>query len=268
MKNSYCFLRVLVAVGLLAFASALSAENWESTLTPFTGGSFPQPRAVHAQYAFGWSGLTAASVDVHFGKALEGRLKLEGKGGTVGLARAIWRYDLDHTAIADAQSLRPIAVTESEKTRSKEKKTEVNFSPGLVVSTRQETKSGVTKTRERRFEFPNAHSLESALLFLRSRPMSAGDVYRVVVYPATSAYLCTLTVQRREKIIVPAGAYEAIKLDVDLSKISEKRELVPHQKFSNASVWLSDDSDRLVLRIETQIFIGQVFAELRAASYK
>ncbi|MEP6821082.1 MAG: DUF3108 domain-containing protein [Chthoniobacterales bacterium] len=258
----------LVAAGLFCLAGAAHGEKWEATLTPFTPGSFPQPRAVHAQYAFGWSGLTAATVDVHFGKASDDRYKLEGKGGTVGLARATWRYDLNHTALADAQTLRPISVTESEKTRSKEKNTEVAFSPELVVSLRQERKSGVMKTRERRFEFPNALSLESALLFLRSQPMPAGTAYRVVVYPATSSYLCTLTVKGREKITVPAGTYDAIKLDVQLSKIGEKRELIPHKKFSSATVWLSDDSDRLVLRVEAQVFVGTVFAELRSAEYE
>lgn len=258
----------LLAAGLLSLAGAVHGEKWETTLTPFTPGSFPQPRAVHAQYAFGWSGLTAATVDVHFGKANSDHFKLEGKGGTVGLARAIWRYDVKHSALADAQSLRPISVRESEKTRSKEKNTEVAFSPELVVSLRKERKSGVTATRERRFEFPNALSLESALLFLRSQPMPVGAVYRVVVYPATSSYLCTLTVKGREKITVPAGSYDAIKLDVQLSKIGEKRELIPHKKFSSATVWLSDDSDRLALRIEAQVFVGTVFAELRSADYE
>ncbi len=260
--------RSLIAAGLLFLAGAVHGEKWEATLTPFTPGSFPPPRAVHAQYAFGWSGLTAATVDVHFGKTSDDRYKLEGKGGTVGLARAIWRYDVEHTAAADAQTLRPIAVKESEKTRSKEKNTEVTFSPELVVSLRQERKSGATTTRERRFAFPNALSFESALLLLRSQSMPVGAAYRVVVYPATSAYLSTLTVKGREKITVPAGTYDAIKLDVRLSKIGEQRELIPHQKFSSATVWLSDDSDRLALRIEAQVFVGTVFAELRSAEYE
>ncbi len=268
LNNPLIFLRLLLAIGLVFLASAVQGAKWEETLTPLTPGSFPLPRALHAQYAFGWSGLTAATVDVHFHKTNDNRFQLEGKGGTVGAARAIWRYDIFHSALASAQTLRPISVTEIEKTRSKEKNTEVTFAPAQVLSRRTEQKSGESQTKERRFGFPDALSLESALLFLRSQPMPSGAVYRVVVYPATSAYLCTLTVRGREKITVPLGTYDAIKLDVQLSKIDEKRDLTPHKKFSSASVWLSDDSDRLALRIEAQVFIGTVFAELRSADYE
>lgn len=268
LTNPLPSLRLLAAAGLLALAGVAHGAKWEATLTPFEPGTFPQPRAVHAQYAFGWSGLTAATVDVAFGEASDARFKLEGKGGTIGLARAIWRYDVSHISLASARNLRPISVAETEKTRSKEKTTEVAFSPELVVSRRTERKAGETKVKERRFEFRNALSLESALLFLRSQPMPDGAAYRVVVYPATSAYLCTLTVKGREKITVPTGTYPAIKLDVQLSKIGEKRALIPHKKFNSASVWLSDDADRLVLRVEAQVFVGTVFAELRSVEFQ
>ncbi len=54
---------------------------------------------------------------------------------------------------------------------------------------------------------------------------------------------------------------------MQLSKIDEQRELQPHKKFRGATVWLSDDADRLVLRIETQVFIGKVFAELQSMQF-
>ena len=109
--------------------------------------------------------------------------------------------------------------------------------------------------------------MHSALLYLRSQPLREGEVYRVVVYPATSAYLATLTVVAREPITIAAGTYPAIKLDVQLNKIGRKYELEPHKKFRHASVWISDDADRLLLRIEASIFIGKVFAELQSVRF-
>ena len=90
---------------------------------------------------------------------------------------------------------------------------------------------------------------------------------RIVVYPATSAYLCTITPAGRDRIEVPTGKYEAIKLDLQLSKIGRQRELLPHKKFRRATVWLSDDANRLVLRIEAKIFAGTVFAELQSVQF-
>ena len=38
--------------------------------------------------------------------------------------------------------------------------------------------------------------------------------------------------------------------------------LEPHKKFQNGTIWLSDDADRIPLRIEVNIFVGYIFAEL------
>ena len=93
------------------------------------------------------------------------------------------------------------------------------------------------------------------------------SVQRIVVYPATSAYLATLTVLGRERLTVPAGSYNAIKLDLQLSKIGKEHKLEPHRKFRRATAWISDDPDRLMLRIEAQIFVGAVFAELQSIEF-
>jgi hypothetical protein len=43
--------------------------------------------------------------------------------------------------------------------------------------------------------------------------------------------------------------------------------LEPHRKFRRATVWISDDANRIPLRIEAQIFVGTVFAELQAMRF-
>jgi hypothetical protein len=88
-----------------------------------------------------------------------------------------------------------------------------------------------------------------------------------VVYPATSAYLATVTVLGHERFTGPSGTYNAIKLDLQLNKIGKNRELEPHRKFRRATVWISDDPDRLLLRIQAQIFVGSVFADLQSVEF-
>jgi hypothetical protein len=53
-----------------------------------------------------------------------------------------------------------------------------------------------------------------------------------------------------------------------LSRVGKNLELQPHRKFRRASIWVSDDSDRLLLRAEAQIFVGSVFAELRSVRFE
>lgn len=261
-------LALLALVAVMTVPRVAVAADWETTVSPFARGSFPEPRPLRAQYRFGWSGLTAASGEVRFGKAADGTLQLEAVGGTTGLARTLWSYDVKHTAKSDPQTLRPITVREVEKIRSKKVQTDLTFTGQGVTSVREEKRDGKTKSKTRRFDFPSLWSLNSALLYLRTQPLQDGAVQRIVVYPATSAYLATVTVVGRDRITVATGTYDAIKVDVQLKKIGKKRALQPHKKFRGATVWLSDDSDRLVLRIEAQVFVGSVFAELESVQFE
>ena len=105
------------------------------------------------------------------------------------------------------------------------------------------------------------------MLYLRSQPLTDGSVHRVVVYATTNAYLATVTVVGRDEISVRAGSYKAIKLDLRLSRVGKHLELEPHRKFRRATIWVSDDRDRILLRIEAQIFVGTVFAELQSVRF-
>jgi len=71
----------------------------------------------------------------------------------------------------------------------------------------------------------------------------------------------------RERVSVYAGSYNAIKLDIQLKHIGKNMELEPHRKFRRATVWVSDDENRIPLRIEAQIFVGTVFGELYAVQF-
>jgi hypothetical protein len=154
-----------------------------------------------------------------------------------------------------------------ENVRNKKTATSLAFDSNGVTSRETETPGKGAGPKIRRFDSPNLFDLYSALLYLRSQPLQDRSIQRIIVYPATSAYLATVTVLGRERLTGPSGTYNAIKLDLQLSKIGKNRELEPHRKFRRATVWLSDDPDRLLLRIQAQIFVGTVFAELQSVEF-
>jgi Protein of unknown function (DUF3108) len=261
------FGRLGIAAFLLLVGSPGLAANWQSTISRDPAGNFPEPRPLQATYNFGWAGLTAATAEARFSKLSENRFQLEGTGRTIGFARALWRYDVNYRAVADADTLRPIEVQQTETVRSKRMVTHLSFSAAGVTRARAEGKGpGTTKTRD--FNLPNLFDLHSALLYLRSQPLRDRSVHRVVVYPASSAYLATATVVGREKISVRAGSYNAIKVDLQLNRLGKNLELEPHRKFRRATIWISDDADRIILRIEAQVFVGTVFAELQSIRFE
>ena len=246
------------------FAATAGAASWENSVTSAAPPAFPNPRPMQARYAFGWSGFPGATADVRLSKAGADRLQLDVSARTIGLVRALWKFDATHASIVEASSLRPVTVRQLENDRSERRLTELSFSSDGVVSKVTQTPGQGTKVR--RFDFPRLFDLQSALLYLRSQPMQERNVHRIVVYAATSPYLATVTVLGRERITVPAGKFNAIKFDLQLNRIKDGQ-LQPHRKFRRANAWLSDDADRLLLKIEAQVFVGSVFAELQSVEF-
>src|SRR5437867_12878887 len=259
------FLQAIFA--FLAFCSSSLAENWEATLSKDPAGNFPELRPLRASYRFGWSGLTAATGDGHFSKPTGDKFQFDGTGRTIGFVRALWKLDVNHRAVANAETLHPIETQQTESYRSKKIVTNLTFTAAEVTRTRTDGEGVAAKTTTRQFSLPNLFDLHSAALYLRSQPLKDRSVYRIVVYPATNAYLATLSVVGREKVSVRAGTYNAIKLDLKLKRIGKHLELEPHKKFRRASIWVSDDAERLLLRIEAQIFVGTVFADLQSVHF-
>ena len=260
-------LRAWAICALMAGIASASASDWEKSVTAGAPGPFPTPRSLVATYHFGWAGFTAATAEAHFRRMPSNRFELDGTGHTSGLVRALWRMDVTHHAIANADTLRPIELEQTENVRSKKIVTKLTFNAAGVTRTRVETKHDVTKSGTKQFNFPNLFDLHTALLYVRSQTLRQGSVQRIVVFPAASPYLATITVTGREKISVAAGTFNAIKLDLQLKKVGKNGELEAHHKFRRGTVWVSDDADRLVLRIGVQIFVGTVFAELQSVQF-
>ena len=263
MKDRHPFL--LLPIFLIGLCTATSgAPAWESTLTKDPPGNFPELRPIRTNYHFGWSGFTAGTGEIHFSKTTDKRFQLEAAGRTVGLARALWRLDAIYRGLVNPESLRPIESKQIENYRKKKLVTDLSFTDSGVTRMRTENE-GPKSSKD--FDFPNLFDLHSGLLYLRSQPLNDRSTYRIVVYPATSAYLTTIKVLGHERVSVRAGTYNAIKIDLDLKRLGKKLELEPHRKFRRATIWISDDENRIPLRIEAQIFVGTVFAELQTVRF-
>jgi hypothetical protein len=252
---------------LLAFCTGSLAANWQSTVSKEPAGNFPELQPSRASYRFGWSGLTAATGEIHFTKPANNRLQLDGTARTIGLVRALWKMDVNHRAVANAETLNAIEAQQTENYRSKRIVTDLTFTNSGVTLARTEGQGSTAETKTKQFVFPDLFDLHSAALYLRSQPLKQGSVYRLAVYPASNAYLATVTVLGREKVSVHAGSYNAIKLDLHLKRIGKNLELEPHRKFRRATIWVSDDAERIILRIEAQVFVGTVFAELQSVRF-
>lgn len=251
---------------VLTLSAAAAFGDWQNQLTPTVPGGFPLPRPVQTTYRGGWTAFSAADLNANFFRKAD-LMQLEVKGGTFGFVRTLWRLDVTHTARARAATLLPIDLNQTEFYSGKTTRTVLTFTPTGVTKFRESKPDDQTPPRRKRSDYPNLFDLHSAFLFVRSQPLRNGDVLNIVVYPATAPYLATLRVLGRENVQVKAGRYPAIKLELKLQRINSKLTLEPHAKFKRAVAWLSDDSDRMLLKVQADIFVGNIWAELTSAKF-
>ena len=252
------------AILLTLIISARAAE-WQSTLTPRRAGAFPPPRAAEFRYEFGWAGISAGQAEVSVQRKPT-TSELHVKGATIGLARTLWRLDAEAKSVVDLGTLLTTRVVQTEQYSDETRKTTIVFSSEGASRTRTRVPANADSGKTKRFKFAPVRDLYGSLLFVRSQPLKAGNILRFVVYPNDSAYLAEVTVLGRETLKLKGSEWPAIKLSLRLQSLGKDLTVAPFRKFRGANAWLSDDADRLLLKVETDVMIGSVWMELRDRS--
>ncbi len=256
-----------LAALVAAAAVPAFAADWREEMTPLKPGAFPLPRSQTGVYRFGWGAMSAAEAEIDFSRQKKNQLQLKLTAKTIGAVRALWQLDVQHTARCSAATLLPISLQQTERYRKETEKTKAEFTAEQVVRLGSVEPPGAMPPKPKRFKFPHLADLQTALLLVRSQALQEGDRYSLVVYPARTAYLARVEVIGRETLKVGGKNYDAVKLQVSLQHITKKLELEPYAKFKNAFAWLSDDKDRLLLKIQSEVFVGSVWMELQSVKF-
>ena len=274
-RNGSCFVTIkmgrtlnliFVIVLLVAEHTVCAAESpaWIGSLTSDKGpGNFTAPPAMRLAYRFGWSGVQAATAEIHFFSPTRNTFEVDASGATSGFPRTLFRLDIYHQATENKNTLRPIHFFQEEKYRQETVKTNVDFEPDKVTGLREKIPSD-RPSKPNVFKFSPVFDMTAALLWVRSQPLADGDSESIVVWASNAPYLATVKVIGRDTIKIDGQKQNAIKLDLNLKRIDKKMQLKDHKLFKGGRGWLSDDDKRIPLRIEADIFVGYVFAELQS----
>jgi hypothetical protein len=207
-RRTIVWLVAILLVPLMHVVCADESPDWAKAITSGKGpGDFIDPPPMRLTYRFGWSGIQAATCDVHLYSPARDRFEVEATGATSGLARMLFRLDVYHRA-----------------TESKDTLTPIHF-------------------------------------------YQEGETESLVVWASNAPYLATVKVVGRETVKFNGENKKAIKLDLKLKGIDKKLRLKDHSLFKAGRGWLSDDDKRIPLRIEADIFIGYVFAQLESMNF-
>ena len=102
---------------------------------------------------------------------------------------------------------------------------------------------------------------DSFLYFIRTIPLEVGKTYRFDRYYHLERNPVVITVERKERIKVPAGEFDAIVIQPTIQSaglFSEKRK---------TELWLADDSTRAILQLKSKLPIGTFYLVLKKAEF-
>lgn len=257
--------------GLAAAALAVVTANaappaWQAELSPTALGKHPRLNPVALDYQLSWKGaVNSGAVTLEFGPRnanKPGAFVVKSSAESQGLAATLFPYEHQFWSELQQDTLRP-RLFYAVETDAKETTTTTNrYLSDKVDSseTNKLHKNGLTTTTRQPFAFAPAHDLFSAMLYVRSQALAGGDKLALVVMPFKTPYLLRVQVIGREVHL----NQQAIKLSVAMQKIDRATlELKPYKKLNrNATMWLSDDADRIPLELRADAFIGDVRAVL------
>ncbi len=248
--------------GLLMFSNVSMAEPaWKKTIKPFTAGSQPQLKKQKLQYSLSWNGkLNSGYVVMIFDKE-DPRYKnlylAQAYGRSSGVAGKLFPFKFSYTSFMKKKSYQPLIFASDETDAEENVIIKNTYKSSKVSHSRIQTakKGGKVKKREKTFIQQNAHDPLSAMLYIRGRELNNGDVINVCLFPFRSAQYAKVTVLGREK----HNGYNCIKLDLKIQNIDlETHKLKKYKKLKKATMWITDDADRILVELRSKVFIGDV----------
>lgn len=258
-------MRPFLALFVLTLATAPAAEPaWKSELTSPGPGAFPKLDPCVLDLQLSWKGMVdSGRIRMEFAPrdvSKPGATVVRSSARSLGAAAALFPYENHFWSEIDPVSFRPKLFRAVETDKSETVTTTTRHFPDRVEcaeSTRL-TSSGVEKKKDRVFMASPVFDIFSAMLHVRSQKLDVGDKITLLVHPFDTPYLLRVAVSGREQHL----GRDAIRLSVGMRKIDRKTmELLPYKKMKNdATLWLSDDKDRVPIEFRAAVFIGDVRA--------
>jgi Protein of unknown function (DUF3108) len=245
-----------------------AAPAWQGELTSPAPGPFAKLPPTVLDYQVSWNGaIDAGRIRMEFAPPdvkKAGTLIVRASAASQGAGAVLFPYQTNFWSEIAPTSLRPRYFHGVETDPKETVKTTVRHSPARVESEEiaRQLKTGTTKRTDHAFAFAPVFDIFSAMLLVRSQKLATGDHVTLAIYPFDRPYLLRVNVQGREL----HNGRNSIRLTLGLRKIDrDTLELQPYKKLKqDATLWLSDDADRVPIELRATAFIGDVRATLAA----
>ncbi len=260
--------RRFILLALLFAPIATAAPAWRGELSSPAPGPFPGLPPTVLDLKVSWKGtVNAGSIRIEFAPLAAkkpGSYVIRSGSSSHGAAAMLFPYHSNFWSELNPATLRPRYFHSVETDNKETATTTVRYFTDRVESREitQISKTGATHPTDRIFRFTPVFDMFSAMLHVRSQKLDAGDHITLVIHPFDNPYLLRLKVHGRE---IHNGR-NTIRLTMRMHKIDRSTlELLPYKKLKkDATLWLSDDADRIPVELRATAFIGDVRATLTA----
>jgi hypothetical protein len=199
-----------------------------------------KPRPGVYEYSVGWEGITAASCSLTV-REERGRFLIDAAARTYSGVDLLYKLRYEARGVLDSDNLSSISLSIDHKENSRHKTIEMRFEPnfGLIKADRQ---TGDIAANQKHVEFtPNNQTLDpiAAAFLARSLDWKVGE--------------SRFRGQERSVFVISP-------------RVRNLTTTKPRSKLREAFIFVTDDDERDILRIESSVFIGSVSVDLESYS--
>ena len=250
-------LRLILLAVLLAAVAAMSLA-WAQTVD-FAGENLV--------YEFGWSGISAATAKVTVKPITDAgapcyKIVFEIKGKPK--LDWIWKVRDRIETITTRDSLQCHRFFFQQREARFHLDTDVRLDPAkqMLLSSRTRYKQGEAQALKPKHAPSNHYDPVSALYFARRAPKAPGKVYNLKVFDGKRKHDLTYSVIAEERIKIGLGEFDAWKIWPRIVRSSGADAASKVNKVRNAYLWVDKKPPHHVLKIESDVFVGAIYAEL------
>ena len=240
--------------------------DWRDSLTPDTPGPFSSVRPFEAEFRIGWTDIEAARAHTKITGDGPGIIRFTGTCATSGIARMLWQLDGTLDSTSALNGLQTVYSVQNEAYAKYSILTQIVSRPDGIWCLHENFPPHGNPARWKLIKISPLRDLFSGVLFIRSQNLVPGAFVSTIIFPGDCPFLVEIKDVGACKINVAGATRDAIKLDIHIQRINLKlgAQLERYEKFQNGTIWLSNDADRIPLRVEINIFVGYIFAELQS----
>lgn len=268
------FCRRLVAISyalIVQIGSVLADEYISPELVKITTpqyrpeGSTFSPRLGVYEYSVGWEGINAASCSVTIDRRGDTYV-VDTAARTYSGVDLLYKLRYGAVGTLSAKDFTSINLSIDHQENSRRKNIEIDFKPHNQTSYRRAIHAvrskGVVDPDKKVLSFTTDNfTLDpiAAVFLARSLEWQVGDTRHFDVFNGKSRYFISLTAQERTTIRYKGESRPVIVITPQVRNLTTTK---PRSKLRQAFIYVSDDAQREVLRIESSVFIGRVITEL------